>query len=154
MKKKKTVTYAERYRNIDFKKYPERYVIGRGEQGVLIAEPYKSELLPLWKFKTPELARESARLIYEKYLSYKADHDFVGMDMARKFLQMGFTRSRRYANHRSGTKWNVDKTTILPPVIDIQKAQSANYFKEKYKLVLADKDYLAMKAAHTHKSHK
>ncbi len=26
-----------------------------------------------------------------------ADEDFVGADMARRFLQMGYTRSRRYA---------------------------------------------------------
>ena len=30
---------------------------------------------------------------------YKKSGDFIGMDMARKFLEMGFTRARRYANH-------------------------------------------------------
>jgi hypothetical protein len=30
------------------------------------------------------------------------------MDMARKFLQMGFTRARRYANHASGKKYAAD----------------------------------------------
>jgi hypothetical protein len=41
----------------------------------------------------------------------------LGMDMSRKFLQMGFTRSRRYANHRSGRKYSSkDKEgTLLPP---------------------------------------
>ena len=34
--------------------------------------------------------------------------DGVGMDMARKFLQMGFTRSRRYANHKGGRKYDAD----------------------------------------------
>ena len=28
------------------------------------------------------------------------------MDMCRKFLEMGFTRARRYANHRSGRKYD------------------------------------------------
>ena len=28
------------------------------------------------------------------------------MDMCRKFLEMGFTRARRYANHRSGKKYD------------------------------------------------
>ena len=28
------------------------------------------------------------------------------MDMARKFLEMGFTRARRYANHSSGRKYD------------------------------------------------
>jgi hypothetical protein len=90
---------------IDFRQHPERYRIGKGEQGVLLAEPYKSELLPHWRFRTPEVAAESARKLYAMYEAYKAQGDFVGMDMARKFLQMGFTRARRYANHKSGQKY-------------------------------------------------
>jgi Domain of unknown function (DUF4385) len=46
-----------------------------------------SEILPHWKFKTPEIAEQSAAAIYSLYLNYKAQDDFVGMDMARKFLQ-------------------------------------------------------------------
>ena len=61
----------------------------------MLVEPYKSEILPLWRFKTPGEATASAKAIYALYRSYKANDDFVGMDMARKFLQMGFTRSRR-----------------------------------------------------------
>jgi hypothetical protein len=34
--------YARKYARINFRKHPERYDMGRGEQGVLIAEPYKS----------------------------------------------------------------------------------------------------------------
>lgn len=30
------------------------------------------------------------------------------MDMARKFLQMGYTRSRRYANYKGGKKFDKD----------------------------------------------
>lgn len=40
--------------------------------------------------------------LFEAYL--KAE-DFVGTNMARKFLQMDFTRARRYANHRVGNKY-------------------------------------------------
>ena len=36
--------------------------------------------------------------------SQVADNNFIGADMARKFLQMGYGRSRRYANHKSGKK--------------------------------------------------
>ena len=32
----------------------------------------------------------------------------MGMDMARKFLQMGYPRSRRYTNHKSGRKYLKD----------------------------------------------
>jgi hypothetical protein len=84
--------------DIDYRKHPERYVVGRGEQGVLTVEPYKSELLPLWRFATAELAKKTARALYAKFVAYGRAGDFVGMDMARKFLQMGWTRSRRYVN--------------------------------------------------------
>jgi hypothetical protein len=91
-KKSDKTGYAEAYRGVDFRRHPERYRVGRGEQGVLIAEPYKREILPHWRFATPEKARASAEKIYRLFLGYKEDEDFVGMDIARKFLQMGFTR--------------------------------------------------------------
>ena len=45
--------------DIDYRKNPHLYHIGRGQQGVLTCEPYKSELHPLWRFKTPEEAQLS-----------------------------------------------------------------------------------------------
>jgi hypothetical protein len=33
----------------------------------------------------------------EKYEAYRDWGDFVGMDLARKYLQMGFTRAMRYS---------------------------------------------------------
>lgn len=90
--------YSLDFEHIDFRKHPEKYRVGKGEQGVLLVEPYKSEILPHWRFRTPEIAEESADAIYQLFLTYKEKSDFVGMDMARKFLQMGYTRSRRYAN--------------------------------------------------------
>ncbi len=36
----------------------------------------------------------------------KEDNDFVEADMARKYLQMGFTRSRCYANYKGGKKYD------------------------------------------------
>jgi hypothetical protein len=85
------------------------YRIGRGETGVLTFEPYKSEILPLWRFKTPSIARKSSSDIYARFLEYNDADDFIGMDMSRKFLQMGMTRAKRYANHAGGRKY--DKKT-------------------------------------------
>lgn len=153
--------YSDIYKDIDFRKYPEKYVIGRGEQGVLLAEPYKSEILPHWKFATPEKAKESANKILEMFYDYKKQRDFVGMDMARKFLQMGYTRSRRYANHKGGKKYDgpvpEDKRgqsgshgrEILPrSPEDPIKAESARIFYKKYQEVKDDAVYLMMKKAH------
>lgn len=143
-------SYADAYRNVDFRKHPEQYRIGRGEQGVLIAEPYKSEILPYWKFATPEAAKKSAKKIYELFEAYRKQSDFVGMDMARKFLQMGFTRSRRYANHASGNKYD-GKLKAKPQDANSEqseKAESARIFYSYYERARNDDTYQELKAAH------
>ncbi|HEX6416427.1 MAG TPA: DUF4385 domain-containing protein [Candidatus Saccharimonadales bacterium] len=143
-------SYADRYRDIDFRKHPEKYVVGKGEQGVLIAEPYKSEILPHWKFATPEAAEKSAKKIYSLFMEYKQQNDFVGMDMARKFLQMGFTRSRRYANHSSGKKYGTGGK-VNPQDTGSEespKAESARIFYSYYQKAKDDSDYIAMKERH------
>ena len=75
------------------------------------------------------------------------------MDMARKFLQMGYTRARRYANHASGKKFETHNgiRVIRPQEPDWEtneKAHSACIFYEKYLLVKKDRDYSKMKADH------
>ncbi|MCB8977994.1 MAG: DUF4385 domain-containing protein [Ardenticatenaceae bacterium] len=132
---------------VDYRAHPEAYRIGRGETGVLTVEPYKSEILPLWRFKTPEEAAESAVAILERYEDYKNSSDFVGMDMARKFLQMGYTRSRRYARHRSGRKYD-DEGHELPDDPDPQKAHSAKIFKAAWDRVRKDEMYQRLKQKH------
>ncbi len=136
--------------SIDFRKQPELYRVGRGEQGVLLVEPYKSEILPHWRFKTPDIARESSEKIYGMYEEYKRQDDFVGMDMARKFLQMGYTRSRRYANYKGGRKYDEDGE-VKERQIDEEKAESARIFEEKWIKVREDEEYLKMKKAHQKK---
>ena len=123
-----TFDYSLDFSKIDLRKNPELYRIGKAEQGVLLVEPYKSEILPHWKFKTPQAARNSASNIYKMFLDYHSKDDFVGMDMARKFLQMGYTRSRRYANHKSGRKYSGKSKELLPRDEDHEKAQSAQIF--------------------------
>lgn len=121
--------------NIDYREHPELYRIGRGEQGVLTCQPYKSEICPHWRFKTAADATESSQKIHQLFLDYLEKNDFVGADMARKYLQMGFTRSRRYANHASGTKYDQKTYDILPQEeshLTNEKAQSADIFKQKW----------------------
>ncbi len=64
---------------------------------------------------------------------------------------MGFTRSRRYANHKSGRKYVDDGTPysnenrrgkeILPLVQDPVKAESAKIFYERYVQAREDVEY-------------
>ncbi|MBW4421239.1 MAG: DUF4385 domain-containing protein [Myxacorys californica WJT36-NPBG1] len=140
--------YLVDFKTTDFRQHPELYRIGRGEQGVLLVEPYKSEILPHWKFKTPEIARQSATKIYSLFLDYKAQGDFVGMDMARKFLQMGYTRSRRYANHKSGQKYAKGTKTVLPREEDPIKAESAKIFYEQWQIAKTDPEYVTASDRH------
>jgi Domain of unknown function (DUF4385) len=139
--------YYLNFKSIDFRNHPELYRIGKGEQGVLLVEPYKSEILPYWKFKTPQIARQSANKIYKLFLGYKSKRDFVGMDMARKFLQMGYTRARRYANHKSGRKY-AKGGEVLPLEEDATKAEAAEIFYQKWHKAKADKKYQELKAKH------
>ena len=145
------------YRTLNLREQPELYRVGKGEMGVLLVQPYKAEILPYWRFKTPEIARESSEKIYQLFLDYKANGDFIGMDMARKFLQMGYTRSRRYANHRSGQKYDGpvpdDKKgqsgahgrDQLPQQEDPIKAESARIFYAKYLEAREDAEYKKLK---------
>jgi hypothetical protein len=142
--------YVNAYRGIDFREHPELYRVGRGEQGVLVAEPYKSELLPLWRFKDEKIARRSALALWKAFIGYRKARDHVGMDMARKFLQMGFTRARRYANHRSGRKYaardvaqpRVARET-LPVAVDAEKARAASVFLAYWQKAEKDRIYAA-----------
>jgi Domain of unknown function (DUF4385) len=144
----KKFDYSLDFKAINFRQHPELYCIGRGEQGVLLVEPYKGEILPHWKFKTPEIAHQSSEAIYTLFLAYKEQDDFVGMDMARKFLQMGYTRSRRYANHKSGRKYDKDSKIVLPREEDPVKAQCAKIFYEKWQLAKTDLKYLELSDRH------
>jgi hypothetical protein len=152
--------YTLDYKNMNFRTHPEWYRSGKGEQGVLLVEPYKSEILPHWRFKTPDVAKKSAAVIYKMFLQYKKENDFVGMDMARKFLQMGYTRARRYANHKSGKKYDgpvpADKKgqsgahgrEQLPLDIDHVKAESADIFYKAWQKAKEDKLYQQLLKEH------
>ena len=96
---------------------------------------------------TPKIATKSANKIYEMYADYRAKQDFVGMDMCRKFLEMGFTRARRYANHKDGKKYGKDGK-ILPQEKDwatSEKAQAARIFKRWRDVVTHDPKYISMR---------
>lgn len=140
--------YGRDYRGLDLRAHPELYHPGKGEQGVLLVEPYKSELLPLWRFRTPEIARTSAEALWKRFQGYLDAEDFVGADMARKYLQMGYTRARRYANHRSGRKWNEAHRDVLPRDPDPVKAESAAIFKQFWDAARADERYQRLRERH------
>jgi hypothetical protein len=140
--------YTVDFARTDFRKHAELYRIGRGEQGVLLVEPYKSEILPHWRFKTPAIAEKSSAKILRMFRSYLKANDFVGADMARKFLQMGWTRARRYANHKSGRKYDPKSKKQLPRESNTTKAAAASIFYARYVEARENPAYLRLKQAH------
>jgi hypothetical protein len=132
--------------DIDYRKHPHLYRIGRGQQGVSCSQPYSREIGRHWKFRTPDLAVSSARIIYGMFLQYLEEDDFVGADLAKKHLHMGFTRSRRYANRRSGRKWRDGE--LLPTDPCAEKARSAEIFKGYWEESSRDAKYLHLKGLH------
>ena len=135
------------YKNTMFSPNDSRYRIGRGEQGVLLIRPYTDIICRYWRFKTLDEAKVSSSTIFNLFLEYRDSKDFVGMDMCRKFLEMGFTRARRYANHRNGKKYNKDGT-IIPQEKDAltcEKAKCARVFKSARDMAVEDPIYEKMR---------
>ena len=133
--------------DINYREHPEQYRVGKGEQGVLICEPYKSEIGQFWRFKTKIIAEESSRKIYALFLDYLDQDDFVGADMARKYLQMGFTRARRYANYKGGKKYDKDQDYQLleKGTGEQEKADAAAVFFDKWKQAESNVKYTSLK---------
>ena len=137
--------YELPYEDLDFTDAETRqlYRIGRGEQGVLLVRPYTNDICAHWRFVDEETAITSSNKIYEMFCEYKRRNDFIGMDMARKFLEMGFTRARRYANHSSGRKYAEDGSvsTCEEDCLTNVKARAAQIFKKMRDLAAYDPEY-------------
>jgi hypothetical protein len=141
--KSSSFRYELGFKQVNFRECPEFYRVGWGEQGVLLVEPYKSEILPYWRFADPKVATISSEKITQIFKLYMKAGDFVGADMARKFLQMGYTRARRYANHKGGKKYN-------GPVPEDKKGLSGAHGRDE--LPRSDEDPVKAKAAQIFKA--
>ena len=146
----KEFDYELPYGTLDFTDEETRklYRIGRGEQGVLLVRPYTNDICAHWRFVDEAAARNSSAKIYSMFLGFKAKGDFIGMDMARKFLEMGFTRARRYANHASGRKYDEVSGDTRPQEKDWrtnEKSKAAAVFKKVRDLAAYDQTYQEMR---------
>ena len=156
----KEFDYDLPYKELDFTDAETRklYRIGRGEQGVLLVRPYTDDIRRYWRFRTIDIAETSSRAIHNMFIMYRDQDDFIGMDMCRKFLEMGFTRSRRYAKHKSGRKYKTKPpyyhtgdrggAEVLPQDSDAltnEKSHCASIFKIVRDIVAQDKKYIEMR---------
>jgi len=134
---------------VNFRERPECYQYRSGEQGVFKVQPYKGELLPDWQFKDEAAAKASVEALRDAYRSYRAQDDFVGMDMVRKYLQMGFTRAMRYAKYPGGQKYADDGTEREPEQwADPEKRASAIVFRDAWQDLTDDPTYQRLKERH------
>ena len=145
----KEFDYELDYKSLDFTDAETRklYRIGRGEQGVLLVRPYTDDICAHWRFVNEETAIKSSNAIYSMFCTYRRNKDFIGMDMARKFLEMGFTRARRYANHSSGRKYD-SNGKVRPQESDWrtnEKAKAAAVFKVIRDKAAYDPEYKEMR---------
>lgn len=156
----KEFDYDLDYKNLDFTDPENRhlYRIGRGEQGVLMVRPYTNTICEHWRFRDVETAQKSSSKIYSMFREYLGAGDFIGADMCRKFLEMGFTRARRYANHKSGKKYvsrppyyhtgDRGGVAVLPQESDAltnEKAKAAQIFKSIRDKAAYDPEYKEMR---------
>ncbi len=93
------------------------------------------------------IAAASSKKIFSLFEGYLGAGDFIGADMARKYLQMGYTRARRYANYKGGKKY--DKAQGYAQwergTGNQEKAESAIIFYERWKAAEANEGYAVMK---------
>jgi len=127
------------------------YEVARGEMGVLSFEPYKSLILPYWAFRTVPIAQNSAEVLWSIFGSYIERGDFVGADMTRKFIQMGMTRAKRYANHKGGRKYDKDGKVLAKwSGEDVdgkrkEKEEASEIFKGYWRRCTSSGKYLELK---------
>ncbi len=65
------------------------------------------------------------------------------MDVARKYLQMSYTRARRYAKYKGG-----NNSRPLDEPDPEKKSRAAEVFYEKWRLAAEDEEYLRLKEEH------
>lgn len=134
--------------DVNFRDEPGRYRHTADERGVFKVEPYKSELLPLWTVTDLVAAEEAADAIRDRYREYRDAGDFVGMDLARKYLQMGWTRAMRYAKYPGGRKYEDGDERKPQEWYDPEKRAIALVYRDALDEVRADDAYERLKAAH------
>ena len=147
--------YGEIDWSLNYRKNKEKYVIGRGQMGVLKYQPYKSEILPLWKYKNESVAKVGARRIFRLFHWYLSNNDFPGADMSRKYLYMGFTRSMRYAKYPGGKKYDEngnEKKAHGPDTTgswaDADKREAACVYKRYWDRARNNSEYQRLKELH------
>ena len=95
----KEFDYDLDYKSLDFTDAETRklYRIGRGEQGVLLVRPYTDDICAHWRFVDEPTARKFLLRYTLCSGEFQQRKELHWYGYGAKFLEMGFTRARRYA---------------------------------------------------------
>lgn len=81
---------ANRWKHdINYKLKPLMYEVTNDLGGMYICEPYKTDLLSVWKFTDIKVSKSSALKLRDMFFSYVKCGDFVGADLTKKYLKAG-----------------------------------------------------------------
>jgi hypothetical protein len=143
------LAYTLRSVKTDFRKHPQKYRVGRETTTVLLAEPYKSELLDRLAYENYREASRSAQAIFRLFEAYRSKEDFIGMDMAKKVLYVGFVNARREAARQAVVKDSGGQTRPLAPDwMSADKSRAATVFFRYYRRIIRDPKYLNARRRH------
>jgi hypothetical protein len=129
------------YDGADLRKHPEAYRVGRGEQGVFHAEPYKGELLPLWSFKTEAAARDSSER------STRSSRSTGPRAISSGWTSPGST-SRWGGPGRDATPSTRAERRASPAKRGPGEEPGGEVFREKWRAAAEDEEYLRLKEEH------
>jgi hypothetical protein len=133
--------------NLNYRKHPEQYRIGIGQFGVMKYEPYTSEVIDHWRYKSVPIAIESRNRILALFYRYLDTNDFPGADVAKKALHMGFTRALRYAKP---VEKDVSHNGSPPPAAysSPEKRRVSLVFKDAYDTARTHECYQRLRERH------
>ncbi len=124
------------------------YPIEGGELSMRTFQPYRSALLPLWRFHNVEVATKSSKDLWERFEDYDDRNDFVGMDMVRKLLQIGMMRTQMKSYFKDRIKYN-DEGNVLPNSEGRQRNQemdnTSRIFQKYFDYTRTHQGYIAKK---------
>jgi len=128
-------------KEVNYKKDPEEYDTSTGVSGVFSVSPYKDQLIKDFTFKNVKQSRKSAKNLYNKFKLYREKMDFIGMDMTRKFLELGYLQSLRFSKFPGGKKYTKSGNVRRVDYKQDEKLEISKIYKRYLNLVNSDKVY-------------
>ncbi|KAK3678070.1 hypothetical protein LTR78_002165 [Recurvomyces mirabilis] len=116
------------------------------------------ELCMSYRIARVPIAENSSKNLWSAFEYFLKTEDFVGADMARKFIQMGMTRAKRYANHKGGKKYDRSEREVTRDSgerVELAKSEghqgreeklaASEVFKAVWRRCTSDERYLELK---------